>query len=1177
MDKKRTSISRVSPYSRSISPSALKTASNPINFILKRTIYQQPKTGPVIEIGTSIHSVLEEAFKTISEKQEYFKRKNITPGGKEIEKIVSRVASVARSKLAPMSGDFRMSEFKYAKDMIEKYGSMILEDPTLSVFVETPMSSKMFSDQFLVRAVPDLMIVKNLRKEQGKAVADAVSIVDWKSFADELHTDFVHLGQDPQKRILTTLASQTFNTERVDFTFEINKQALEIFATRDKNIKEFLEFNLRENINSNSVNSVGRRFHLIDINEEIDRIRYDVEQYEELLKITQDYYQAFGSEGIPFLLKRMTEGPIYDFPCGRQCRTCYVRELCPYSDFIQSRIERGYIGEPGVPGFKSETKRSIESDEFKAFLERTKKSTEFGLHDAAKKFSQRVFETAKNQRLSMDQYRNMRPILMESYKKLENYSRNAFMHRFVTEGSELPPLMPFSITDRATDFGYLDHYTRTLVEDEIREYTDVLLETIGLGQDEKSQVKSLIGNDILKDRYVAGNLIGDIYENASRYASSYGLYFDKLPEELQEKVLRDPALILTPTTVLRLYGRINEKVLGLVAESGLAETVKNKLGEVNAAKVLQQRSLEAVFGEESLDAIKARAKQFLGGLEASSERASLSTLDIIKDIRLPLSMGAAAGIIIWGLISSSYIQRMRSTFNQALFNAKHQQDNQIEAGQHYSSYQAVRRLLLSDFGSGVRKGFLKPGSIASEIATNAKAYYTNWKDILTKSITELSSFAKELPSAIAAAINDDNGIARVLFDSKFRVFRIGAALGLVATLLPLAARSVYAEKGKDREDIEARKTRLKRLRNGFQSNRSRIRTPESNIREGYKLHTPFGSVLYRELVEGAFKAFLNLKPLEGGIEFMLSRWSRPDKFFKDTESMLTNILKLKRLGIADRMSSIQVVEIPETIIKKASRKATTVIGQNVTDARRIIELRKSKMNVSELKGVARAISENSSIAKGTESLSETLSDMFNVELREKKPRNMPVVVKKARTTKSRIVIDSFNVKNYSRVKSISIDYSKVLPELAKVPHTDTTAQLSPAYIKVPAHDAEAMSRIIQKKRLRRFFPPHEGISHDIMTYKAEIPTISMLRPASGQSAETAKTVKDVATIAKKLSVTGVETPRISAIPLYSPLDDMYDHAQHVSILMTEHTKRIARNYSYGGNNTFKFAQTINGR
>lgn len=1135
-----------------ISPSTLKTTQNPINYVLKRTLYGS-STEPVLMSTGSIHSVLEEAFKTIIKTQKAFVEKGKMPGTEQIRKLLDGVTARAKYMLQLRGGKTQLSDFKFAKEMIDYYGGKILSNPTITAFTETPLTSTAYSSSYILRAVPDLVLVENLRKEAGRYVSDAVTVVDWKSYADKSFTKFYALSSDPQKTMLRVLAGEIFGTENVDFVFATNREFLEAMSEKDPRVRRELMMSLRYNVENKLLNyTVLNKYTDETLANDREMLRHAVSQAEVLMQMSRDIPKIKARRRFARFVEDVLEGE--DGPaCDKNCKSCLIRELCPYGEFMQMVTEYPISGEKWAEMYPSKVKRIVSSDDFSELMERYRLG--YGTYSiewlrSIKEFREKLPGTYN--------------VLMESMRANRAYAAEKFIESVVGPVSSLPPQLPFLITDTDLAIGHLDRGVKYSLEREVRSYLEFFSKTVGFGKSETKEFVSLALDKVLRSRKIAATLFRDMYQNAAKSALGEDIVLNRLPYERQLELVRDAERSFTRESVLSLFGEIDRESIDIVRTLVGEEELVRRLGVGRGRKLLEARRISEIMTPFEKELLASRAESFVGKMRTFPFRSSLYPESIFSIAKLPLPMLTASGILIWALNHISYAHQLRNAAKKAIGTAELQREKEIEASTHYSSYQSVRRLLLSDMGSPVRIGVLKAGRLVSEFIKNPSHYFREWKDVLTRAFTTIKYDTSTVVKSIYASL--DEKLAAEFLDTDYgRLFKYGAAAGLVVGVVPLLAKAARTAKSASEERLEQRKMRIKRFVEHKTYTYSQMRTPESNLREGYKLHTPFGSVTMRHIINSTFDAFEYFLPTAGNIMKMIERWKTPWMKVSEVRSHVLDQLIKRRQGIAEAATLRILANTPEKILAKEMRDAVGDITQATIDARANIIRRKSIAMLRELRGT-----------KNPEKIVEEARKAIDAvtaptPLRERKPLTPHVHPIKGKGTRVHQIV-KFADRGKSAVarRLPLVKTNVVLPRM----HPETLLDVDDK-VKTPKDISADVGHMLTKRAADLGGYNSRAQLIKLQHYPTRDQIIVHHQPSSGMSKATERAFSSLITPKVASQPVVIDTP--GSMQLLQPTSrNMSDLSEHVSRMLTTRTRQVARNYSYGGYNTGRFARLLFG-
>lgn len=1144
-------------WKRPLSPSTLKEMQkSPINFILKRLDYTTSGTGPVVPVGYSIHSVMEEAFGSIKKFQEEAKKTGKMPGEKVIRSFLGDIAAKARYNLtvAGLSDSSTVSEAKFASEMIKHYGEMVLKDPSIAMFVESPLVSDELSSMFTTRSVADLILLKNYRTEGGKKLADSVTIVDWKSFADLPFTNFAKLNSDPQKAMNRVLASKVFNTEDVSFVYAVNRSTLERAAAKDPVVKSLMNNYITQAVMNRTLHDSLLIPFETELDSEAGLLSMQIQRAESLQQMLKNQAMARGEMGVVNLVRDLINpnSPIgSEVGCGKQCNICLIREICPYSSFIENAKLDPVIGEKDLP--KTPKKVSVLAEpEYKRML----KGYERGFGVGSSQFLKRTDDVTSIGKELHEAYLN-------SYQANMAYGRKEFIKSKLAGSAEVATgKLPFLLTNQNVDFGYFSRASKYMLEHHTRGYINLISQTLGLGKNEATLVTEEVIDTALRDKKIVGELVHDMFANTAKSTLEEHTYLHKLPFEQQLELVSDTARSFTRESILAYYKNLNQTVIDVIERTVGKDPIVRKFGP-DAMKIFEERSLDIIMTPESSSKILAHADEALRGIKTSAVRAEIVPRAIMAGAKFPLSMAAASGILIWALNHISQTQQWRQSAAKALGTMDLQEKKSIEASNHYSTYQSVRRLLLTDFGSPTRAGVLKPSRLASEIATKARDYFSVWKDVVTQTLSKVRQEFK--PMVQAASISIDNFLLDLPEDSAKRMFLIGGIGGTVVALTPLIASDIDKRRTRTRRDVEGRKRKLKRFKQASTYNRSQIREPESELREAYKLHTPFASVTMPEFAGAFFSAFERLAPTADNMWKIVSRWKSPYALMKDVNSKLTNLLTLKRQGIAEAASLTLFERTPEKLVEREMESVIPKLTNDITAARVAIGSRKQTQAAVRLSREGTLLDRE--VLEKIERFKETLG-AFSYEIPERDPQPMPVVKRPRVARHTQTAIGSFREESSPILLRLKGFTHKALPEVEKA---ETMLDL-PRKLREPKHVfPDVANSIMLRERYSSILPPDARELEQLMRTHAESRMLSVLKPASGSSQKTRFQAKLAEDIVKHIPLSQTlpqEYAFVQSVKLRDPLE--------ISWVMTTKTKQLARNYSYGGYNTTRFADILFG-
>jgi len=1174
------------PYSKIISPSTLKKFEKSLpGALAEEMIYKSGTSGVVSAYGAptgAIHSALEESFNYIIAKKKEYASKSAMPGTDVVEKIVAKAESLSKKRLAFGAGVHR-SHYGFAKDVIRNYGKQLLEDPTLTGFTEKELSSNKFSPNTRLSGNIDLLLVKNLREGIDGLIADSLLIVDWKSFADIQYTNFMNLHNDIQHKAYSVMGRETFNTNNVQSVYAINRSAYDDIMSRSQANRMAISKSERLAKNVSKTMNTVYFSPQSNLDEFENEIAVRVAEVETQRMIAYEKQRSYGKEGltryINDILWNKGNGP----SCTSACSHCVLRETCPYSNLVTEAMERGITGEVQpkslirkVDDVVKEGTTYQDPEEYTRALE---DRTDIRASNLRKERKQELLSEGYSNSVATARANEEALALRESIHKVHKGAMSSFQDTSIRGAMAARGKLPFSLLDKEIDLGWMSQRTKQAIEATSYRRIDEVADVLGV---KPGIIREQVMENVFRDKEMAGKLINHIYSrsahelykaNPFKWKTALG-GFDMRTFNVYERkaLLEETHAVIDRSFVDIINANIDQQTV-LTSLAMEEEAISRHIGTDQVRELFASGKVEELTKGIDLSNLETNGEKVLEEIHhTSNRRGIIGRLPSSKN-RVPMSMMFASMSLVWMMSNiTSFTQVANKVKKMTDFVTT--TDDRIEALPHHSTYTSVRRILHSDFGSPWRKIFNTASGIAAKISVSWDKYFRGMKDLTSRTSprgpSKIQTFLVERAKDGNTAEKMINILDKYPLDNPY-VIGTGAAIGGFISTGFLA--HMYLDRKNIGYDIDQRKKNLKYLKMDTWNKSSPSPEPESDLREGYKLHTPFGSATYIDDMYSFFVTQIKKVDFENLYPDLIDRWDDARKYLSESSGKITGILKARSKDIANEASK-------ETTGIGAAEKLKARVRQ------KIVAPLKAIAQEAEQKGYAAVAQERGrNMWEGAQSIAESKKletaavtilpiaggipgAVLASSRKSIDPDTMPIIKREGKTTTELPYV----VSNRGGIDDVSHYASPIKKGSEPRPFVESSPDIARERHKLPPGiEDTAVGRDMEPRRMTAPPGPEEGLAR--MKYdKPGNRLVSNMRGVSANSTVPEKRVTGVVPYARR----GVYYPYNMDASLPGKGIDTKRAYELSSTLVRQH-KRLANHSSYAGAGTYRYEQMLFGR
>jgi len=839
--------------------------------------------------GTGVHKAIDDGLS--------FLKKTYNPSGPQVEDVIMKSITHAEESLKkhlPLGENALARPSRAVREMVESYGRRYLATGgKINMLTEQPIrtNSLPFTEQ--AAGIMDLVM-----HEEGK---DFLEIIDFKyarANALDIGSDFLSALRDPSQQIQPKVyALATFDSRPdindINFTYDIYHDS--------GNGKT------REQITHKFKRSEYQTL-LADVTEAVSRT----------LATQREYTSLVGGDQQNNALKK-----IYKVRKGQctayACASCPMRYQCSFRTFVEEgRLKAN--GEKFVDTHLSKMSDLVDPD---IIAERSKSWEEYANYKVKQYTDEQIAALQEEYSLTPQAAQQIAESrgqeLAKSYQAMKQKYRGLTVDEMKKGALSARSKLAHSILDPEAKARWMTSQLRRNMHDYSSAYVTDLAKTFEM---DDNFAREMVLDNVFKDREFVAHLDKMMLSRGTDNLKSMGL-------DLSQYTKGNIHLEGDFGIALKQYHKTIDKTMGIAVQSQLNEGFARHLlqyGEdVQRQKAgikpgdVSAKNLAGSLVERNL--MSEDPKRFLSTVAKSESFGGVLGRNRLGDPRFPVGTLMIAGMLSYIAGADSVRSVMEGKYNKLKFYLTHN-DGKVDDGKHASVYSSSRRLMYSDFGSPVRS-VLRRSDMVNRYFKNFREYFRDMVTVATGAMAndEAGSFRK-ISKSMGVGITEGSKKLAERAETIMNTpgyFAVGVAAG-VATfgLLP------HLKTDKDiRRDIKDRQKRFKRMKQTHWSMNSPSEEPESQLRMGYKSHTPMGSSIMIDKLMTAVKTISTKDGFMGDMKtFLFDQWNNISARVENvlTKSDLTRTLRELGPQISKKVSDMSVVGGPVKVIADTAKE-----------------------------------------------------------------------------------------------------------------------------------------------------------------------------------------------------------------------------------------------------------------
>lgn len=528
--------------------------------------------------------------------------------------------------------------------------------------------------------------------------------------------------------------------------------------------------------------------------------------------------------------------------------------------------------------------------------------------------------------------------IAKSYEDMRYMKRGLFEDKVVKGAVAARAKLPISILDPGAPASWMSVKLRRNMQNYATEHVDRLSKSFGVPV---NLARDMVIDNVFRDRDLAYHLQSMLIGNTTKHLENMGVSLAKHGEYT-------PELAKDVGFALRQYETTIDRNFALTVQGALDDEFVRHVMTIDQDMLKQKPGVQKppnimgiINGTVDKKLIKTDPNTFLSQVAHSEAFGSVLEKTRLGAPRFPVGSVLIAGMLsyIAGVDSISRIVKAKQ--EKLSFYLSHQEDK-VEDGSHASVYTTARRLMYSDFGSAARK----VGKRSAVILRHLR----NFRNFVKDAITVATGY--EANRDISASRNlgralgyGANRFVKSVKAADFIVKEPSLLIGGTAAGFALSGLLPHVKGNREmRDSTKERRERFKRLKKSTWNTSSPSITPESELRESYRAHTPIGSHVFKSIAVNIMTSIktIDLTSLigKGGKrswasaydklkEFGLDAWSglkqRAENVY--TKSSLNQVVR----GLDDEISysgAARVLTRGEDIVKKAAQKVSQEVNKS---------------------------------------------------------------------------------------------------------------------------------------------------------------------------------------------------------------------------------------------------------
>ena len=868
---------------RDVSPSAISSISIcPARHFINRlatSSYDTYIKSDANAYGTAVHKALEDGFNFLRNQSASGKK---FPHGREIMEWINE--AVARAEVS-LKGKLPIGESalnhprNYIKSVISEYGKKYLRSGgRMNLLTELPIRTLQLPMGDQAAGIMDLL----LHYEDSKAV----DLIDYKyarARGADLGADYMSVFSDEGrfKDPKTQIQPKVYACAIFDNRKDIN----DVHFTYDTYVDDGTQAGKRTKISATFNRARDHANLKADI---ADSVAKSLSTQREMTSLLGRSKKADALK----IVAQMRKGACSPYACA----SCPMRYQCHYKTFVEE-ARQSANGEKFVD---TELTKLQDIDNRDKVAEREASYKEYVNSKKQEYIKDRTEELQKAYSMTPQEAatvaRSNAKVIEKSYKSLQYFRRGTFEDS-VTQGAYAArSKLIFSAIDPDLPARWMTNSVRRNIYNYSAEYVETLAKSFEIGPDHAREV---VLNAVFKDRETVAHLDKLMMDNSKTQLSMMGYDLDKYPAG-------HPTVEADVQNAMKRYGNTIDKNVADTVNGALNTEFTRHLVDVGQEKLEKygidprHKNLEAITGAMiDHNLLETNPEKFLSQVAKSESFGSLLDRTRLGAPRFPVGTLIVAGMLSYIAGVDSIRSMVENKVNKLKFYLTNN-DDKVDDGTHSSIYGISRRLLYSDFGSPVRK-VLKRSDQVNRFMRNYKTFFKDMVTVITgrEYNSELGAF-KSLSKGMGIGIAEGTRkmiteADRVITNPKYLL-----AGGLAGFITMGVLPHIKTTNDVTRE-IRERNKRFKKLKQVQWSTNDPKKDPESQMRMGYKAHSPLGSpVDWFGKLEGIRTIAVDLiekelLPIWKGLE------TRAEDIF--TRSPWTYTLKALGKDIAERYSS----------------------------------------------------------------------------------------------------------------------------------------------------------------------------------------------------------------------------------------------------------------------------------
>ena len=868
------------------------------------------------EAGTEIHQGFEDGFRLLKDRKSALTGAN--PSSAWITESLTMAKEKARGALTMKTS---MAQSAMVDHVFDKIGSDFLSNANADILIEKPMQSAVErAGAPILAGIPDLVYFS---KQDGKV---SFHVHDWKTGFEALHTGH-HIKGTALNKFQNSYQTQIYPILAADYLAKGDINNISSFNMSyhsiDESMRGLKTFNVINNFDGSKLAEMK------------SRMVTETAKFQTVRSIAYNALKEDGQRGLNSVLKEFMANSGCNTP--NMCQHCPLKFNCPYRTLtyeIQSNLS-GRAQNPldgNVPLKDEESKFLRLSNAVDEDLEhrihrvraKTKKENARLVEDFKDSYRKRYAQSVPSDVLDT----RVSSMADEYSKSLANLNRNVVglrkditveTSKNIIDSITANAKLPFSILDPEMRPPWMTGKFRT-------EMTNIANQRItevanALGSNGNTINKEVL-DYVFSNKRIASMIESNIIDNTSNHFMNRGIH-DPSDNEIRG-AMKDYRYSMNQGLTNSLMGEIDKATIDRVMAtegskierllgSGI-NTLRNEGAETIAKVLYNSHAVKSDFRDIRKQLIKTGS--FAGTLARNG------TVP-----KFPLAAGAAVMMLsyIAGVDSiRRIIARKVEKSTDAMIENARGDNREVDDGTHASAYTTSRRLMSSDFGSKTKK-WQPIGTLRNWLGLGHHDTM-DLKDALTMGYAEreLTQGAGKIEGlTIGSLIKSRPGTA----------FTAAAVLGFV-TYGILTHIGTDREIGKSTDERKERAQSLKDLNWNIRD--SRMVSPESTLRHGYRLHTEFGSALQfgrmaKAIMSYDYKEVFSklIKDWDLGKERLTTSLKKPAE---NSSTYIRRISEKKPLEVASRKLHV-IMNDPKTVIKSATTRAKFLVETSSNEVR----------------------------------------------------------------------------------------------------------------------------------------------------------------------------------------------------------------------------------------------------